>query len=66
LRREAVCWLWMIYLQPGGPAEATIALARQLRGEVVSAAFIIELTFLPGRKRLAPCDVFSLIQYDSE
>ena len=53
-------------LATGGTAEATIALARQLRGEVVSAAFIIELTFLPSRKRLAPCDVFSLIQYDSE
>ena len=53
-------------LATGGTAEATIALARQLRGEVVAAAFIIELTFLPGRKRLAPCDVFSLIQYDSE
>jgi adenine phosphoribosyltransferase len=53
-------------LATGGTAEATIALARQLRGDVVAAAFIIELTFLPGRKRLAPCEVFSLIQYDSE
>jgi adenine phosphoribosyltransferase len=53
-------------LATGGTAEATIALARQLRGDVVAAAFIIELTFLPGRRRLAPCEVFSLIQYDSE
>ena len=53
-------------LATGGTAEATIALARQLRGDVVAAAFIIELTFLPGRQRLAPCEVFSLIQYDSE
>ncbi len=53
-------------LATGGTAEATIALVRQLRGDVVAAAFIVELTFLPGRQRLAPCEVFSLIQYDSE
>jgi len=53
-------------LATGGTAEATVSLARQLRGEVVEAAFMIELTFLNGRKRLAPCEVFSLIQYDSE
>jgi len=53
-------------LATGGTAEAAISLVRQLRGEVVEAAFIIELTFLNGRQRLAPCTVFSLIQYDSE
>ncbi len=53
-------------LATGGTAEAAISLVRQLRGEVVAAAFIIELTFLPGRQRLAPCEVHSLIQYDSE
>jgi len=53
-------------LATGGTAEAAITLVRQLRGQVVEAAFIIELTFLGGRRRLAPCGVFSLIQYDSE
>jgi adenine phosphoribosyltransferase len=53
-------------LATGGTAEAAISLTRQLQGNVVAAAFIIELTFLPGRQRLAPCEVFSLIQYDSE
>jgi adenine phosphoribosyltransferase len=53
-------------LATGGTADAAISLVRQLRGEVAAAAFIIELTFLPGRKRLAPCEVFSLIQYDNE
>ena len=53
-------------LATGGTADAAISLARQLGGEVTAAAFIIELTFLPGRKRLAPCEVFSLLQYDSE
>ncbi len=53
-------------LATGGTADAAISLVRQLGGEVTAAAFIIELTFLPGRKRLAPCEVFSLVQYDSE
>jgi len=53
-------------LATGGTAQAAITLVRQLRGAVVEAAFIIELTFLGGRQRLAPYGVFSLIQYDSE
>jgi adenine phosphoribosyltransferase len=53
-------------LATGGTAAAAISLVRQLRGEVVASAFIIELTFLPGRQRLAPYEVYSLIQYDSE
>ncbi|HXG19882.1 MAG TPA: adenine phosphoribosyltransferase [Methylomirabilota bacterium] len=53
-------------LATGGTAGAAISLVRQLRGEVVAAAFIIELTFLAGRRRLAPCEVFSLVQYESE
>lgn len=53
-------------LATGGTAQAAITLVQQLRGAIVGAAFIIELTFLNGRQRLAPCEVFSLIQYDSE
>lgn len=53
-------------LATGGTAQAAITLVQQLHGAVVGAAFIIELTFLNGRQRLAPCEVFSLIQYDSE
>lgn len=53
-------------LATGGTANAAIALTRQLRGEVVGSAFIIELTFLNGRQRLAPYEVFSLLQYESE
>ena len=53
-------------LATGGTAQAALSLVQQLRGEVVEAAFIIELTFLGGRQRIAPCEVFSLIQYDSE
>lgn len=53
-------------LATGGTAQAALTLVRQLRGEIVEAAFLIELTFLAGRQRLAPCEVFSLIQYDGE
>src|SRR6266849_2561816 len=53
-------------LATGGTAAAAISLVQQLRGEIVEAAFIIELTFLGGCQRFAPCGVFSLIQYDSE
>jgi adenine phosphoribosyltransferase len=51
-------------LATGGTAAATVALVRQLGGEVVGAAFAVELTFLNGRSRLPGLDVFSLLQYD--
>jgi adenine phosphoribosyltransferase len=35
-----------------------------LGGEVVGAAFAIELTFLNGRSKLDGVDVFALMQYD--
>ena len=50
-------------LATGGTAEATVELVRQVGGEVIGAAFAIELSFLPGRERLRPIDAFSLIQY---
>jgi adenine phosphoribosyltransferase len=50
-------------LATGGTAAATIALVQKLGGEVVGAAFAIELSFLPGRKRLEPVEAFSLLQY---
>ena len=53
-------------LATGGTAKAKIELAEQLGAEVVGLAFVVELMFLHGRDRLAPYDVYSLIQYDSE
>jgi adenine phosphoribosyltransferase len=53
-------------LATGGTARAKFDLVRQLGGEVVGAAFVIELAFLPGREALAPVPVHSLISYDSE
>ena len=47
----------------GGTAWAACELVRRLGGEVIGAAFIIELTFLPGAKRLAPVETYSLLQY---
>ncbi|BCU81351.1 adenine phosphoribosyltransferase [Polycladomyces abyssicola] len=50
-------------LATGGTISATINLVRQLQGELVGAAFFIELTYLNGREKLQGIDVFSLVQY---
>jgi adenine phosphoribosyltransferase len=50
-------------LATGGTAQAKVNLVEQLGGEVVGIAFVIELTFLNGRDKLARHDVHSLIQY---
>lgn len=50
-------------LATGGTAAAAVALARQAGGEVIHAAFIIELAFLQGRKKLDVL-VTSLVRYD--
>ena len=53
-------------LATGGTAKAKCEMVEQLGGIVVGAAFVVELTFLPGRERLANYDVLSLVEYDSE
>ena len=50
-------------LATGGTAAAICDLVEQLGGEIVGLAFVIELTFLEGRKPLETYDVFSLITY---
>jgi len=50
-------------LATGGTAKATAELVEQLGGVVVGLPFIIELSFLDGRDKLAGYDVFSLIEY---
>ncbi len=50
-------------LATGGTASAACELVEKLGGEVVACAFVIELTALGGRRRLAPRRVTSLIQY---
>lgn len=50
-------------LATGGTAAAALQLVRQLEGIVVGVAFIIELEFLQGRKKLEGCEITSLLQY---
>jgi adenine phosphoribosyltransferase len=51
-------------LATGGTAAASIELVRKLGGEVVGAAFAVELNFLNGRSKLPGIDVFSMLKYD--
>jgi adenine phosphoribosyltransferase len=51
-------------LATGGTAAATIELVESLGATVVGLSFLIELTFLDGRSRLADRPVESLIRYD--
>lgn len=52
-------------LATGGTASATAKLVRKLGGEVIGAAFAVELTFLNGREKLSDIDIFSMIQYET-
>ena len=51
-------------LATGGTAAATTRLVEKLGGRVTGVGFVVELTFLNGRSKLAGYDVFSLLQYD--
>ena len=51
-------------LATGGTCAAAIRMVREAGGIVVGAAFVVELTFLNGREKLAGTEVFSLLQYD--
>jgi adenine phosphoribosyltransferase len=51
-------------LATGGTAQATAQLVEQNGGKVAGFGFVVELTFLNGRKKLDGYDVFSLMQYD--
>ncbi|MEQ8839784.1 MAG: adenine phosphoribosyltransferase [Miltoncostaeaceae bacterium] len=53
-------------LATGGTAEAVCGLVEGLGGTVVGVGVVVELTFLPGRERLARYGVHSLVDYDSE
>ena len=50
-------------LATGGTVAAACELLEQINVEIVETAFVLELGFLDGRKRLAPHPVFSLVQY---
>lgn len=50
-------------LATGGTIATCINLIRALGGNVVGAAFLIELTYLDGRKKIGDVEVKSLVQY---
>ncbi len=50
-------------LATGGTAQALCSLVEQLGGTVAGCGFLIELTELRGRERLAPHDVHALLPY---
>ena len=50
-------------LATGGTVKAIAGLVEQLGGSVVGINFVIELTFLGGREKLADYDLYALIAY---
>jgi len=51
-------------LATGGTAAAVARMVGEAGGEVVGIGFVVELTFLNGRRKLPGYPVFSLLQYD--
>ncbi|MHA0858360.1 adenine phosphoribosyltransferase [Paenibacillus sp. CMAA1364] len=51
-------------LATGGTISTSVNLVRQLGGEVVGAAFLIELEHLHGRDKLTDVEVLSLMTYE--
>ncbi|MHB0886348.1 MAG: adenine phosphoribosyltransferase [Bacillota bacterium] len=51
-------------LATGGTISASVDIVKQLGGDIVALAFLIELTDLKGRDKLKDFDVVSLIKYD--
>ena len=53
-------------LATGGTAKAACSLIERMGGVIVGCSFLVELSFLQGRKKLDGREVFSVIQYTSE
>jgi adenine phosphoribosyltransferase len=51
-------------LATGGTAEASVRLVRRVGGDVVEMAFVVELAFLDGRRRLAGIPVYSMVVFE--
>jgi len=51
-------------LATGGTSEAAMRLVKRMGGKVVGFMFVVELTFLKGRKKLAGHDIYSLVKYE--
>jgi adenine phosphoribosyltransferase len=52
-------------LATGGTSRATVDLVKGLGGSVQGVAFLIELTFLDGRRKLEGENVYAVLQYDA-
>ena len=61
-RVSGSCW-WMTCWQPGAPRPPRSGWSGGWGGQVVGAAFLVELEFLNGRDRLPDVEVRSLLQY---
>jgi len=51
-------------LATGGTSAAVARMVIAQGGSIAGVGFVVELTFLEGRRKLAGYDVFSLIQYE--
>jgi adenine phosphoribosyltransferase len=51
-------------LATGGTAGAVAHLVEKMGGKILELAFVIELTFLNGKKSLGDYPIFSLVQYE--
>lgn len=51
-------------LATGGTMKACCDMVRQLGGEIVGAAVLIELAGLHGRKKIAPVEIHSVVRYE--
>ncbi len=53
-------------LATGGTAAATIRLIKKLQGDVIGAAFLIELSFLKGREKILDIPIHTVIDFAQE
>ncbi|VAX23562.1 Adenine phosphoribosyltransferase [hydrothermal vent metagenome] len=51
-------------LATGGTINAAVELVDKLGGDIIEIAFLVELTFLNGRKNLTDYEIHSLVKYD--
>jgi adenine phosphoribosyltransferase len=50
----------------GGTVSATVLLVRGLGAEIIECAFLIELPDLKGRRRIADCKIFAIMEFEGE
>ena len=64
LKKVQMFWLLMIYLQQAELQKLLVILIKKVGGNLVGAAFLIELNALNGREKLNDCGkIISMLQY---